>query len=344
MLAATRPGGARRGEGGCGGCAPAAKLPMWSARLELRTQNMQARSIAKLRGECCRRSARNPGSVSDAQQVPRPAELLQGASSPACNLTAATKPIAPPLLPTTRTKCRPVWRAIWPRRPDRCGRPEAHVDKYAERSRFRRGASAQNERKAEKINSLRAELARVMEEKDAVIELLRADETLTAGSPTRTPRTRCSSQRSRLTAEKEQLATQVARSVAPATLVEANRSAWSSALRAPRLQDAGGGRAAHPHERGQGDQDVLELERAGEPVTPPPGFQIRAAHIDGSQTPLTTDEVKWSQRVDGKRGLNDPPWDGRLMWLNVGDLATNVFDMPSSTLELSAFIYPYYGS
>ena len=80
------------------------------------------------------------------------------------------------------------------------------------------------------------------------------------------------------------------------------------------------------------------------PVTPPPGFQIRAAlHIDGSQTPLTTDEVKWTQRADGKRGPNDPQWDGRLLWLNVGDPATNVFDMPSSTLELSAFIYPYYG-
>ena len=90
---------------------------------------------------------------------------------------------------------------------------------------------------------------------------------------------------------------------------------------------------------------VLALKNgAGEPVTPPPGFQIRAAlHIDGSQTPLTTDEVKWSQRVDGKRGLNDPQWDGRLLWLNVGDPATNVFNMPSSTLELSAFIYPYYG-
>lgn len=61
MLAATRLGrGARRGESGCGGCAPAAKLPMWSARLELRTQNMQARSIARKCGECCRRSARNP--------------------------------------------------------------------------------------------------------------------------------------------------------------------------------------------------------------------------------------------------------------------------------------------
>ena len=71
--------------------------------------------------------------------------------------------------------------------------------------------------------------------------------------------------------------------------------------------------------------------------------QDAPADHDGSQTPLTTDEVKWSQRVDGKRGLNDPQWDGRLLWLNVGDPATNVFDMPSSTLELSAFIYPYSG-
>ena len=46
-----------------------------------------------------------------------------------------------------------------------------HVDKYAERVQAPLAAPRpQNERKAEKINSLRAELARVTEEKDAVIE------------------------------------------------------------------------------------------------------------------------------------------------------------------------------
>ena len=226
-----------------------------------------------------------------------------------------------------------------------------HVDKYAERVQAPLAAPRpQNERKAEKINSLRAELARVTEEKDAVIESLRADkETLTAGlADANAENARLIAAIARLTAEKEQLATQVARvAVAPATLVEANSLRLVVGRFEPHdYKTLGVGEPPTPcTNAGKAIKYVLELKNgAGEPVTPPPGFQIRAAlHIDGSQTPLTTDEVKWSQRVDGKRGLNDPKWDGRLLWLNVGDPATNVFDMPSSTLELSAFIYPYYG-
>jgi hypothetical protein len=226
-----------------------------------------------------------------------------------------------------------------------------HLDKYAESVQAPLAAPRrQNEREAEKINSLRAELAPVTEDKDAVIESLRADkETLTAGlADANAENARLNAVIARLTAEKEQLATQVARvAVAPATLVEANSLRLVVGRFDPHdYKTLGVGEPPHPcTNAGKAIKYVLELKNgAGEPVTPPPGFQIRAAlHIDGSQTPLTTDEVKWSQRVDGKRGLNDPTWDGRLLWLNVGDPATNVFDMPSGTLEVSAFIYPYSG-
>ena len=51
-----------------------------------------------------------------------------------------------------------------------------HLDKYAESVQAPLAAPRrQNEREAEKINSLRAELAPVTEDKDAVIESLRAD-------------------------------------------------------------------------------------------------------------------------------------------------------------------------
>ena len=102
------------------------------------------------------------------------------------------------------------------------------------------------------------------------------------------------------------LATQVARvAVAPATLVEANSLRLVVGRFDPHdYKTLGVGEPPHPcTNAGKAIKYVLELKNgAGEPVTPPPGFQIRAAlHIDGSQTPLTTDEVKWSQRVDGKR-------------------------------------------
>ena len=230
-----------------------------------------------------------------------------------------------------------------------------HLDKYAESAQAPLAAPrAQNEREAEKINSLRAEPAPVTEEKDAVIESLRADkETLTAGlADANAENARLNAVIARLTAEKEQLATQVARfPVASATVLTADSLRLVIGAFEPHdYKTLGVGEPRTPcTTTDKAINIVLKLvNAAGETVTPPPDFQVVATlHIDGQQAPLAASEVTWAERGGaGKcapRGLNDPNWDGRLLWLSLGDPATNVFDMPSGTLEVSAFIYPYSG-
>ena len=229
-----------------------------------------------------------------------------------------------------------------------------HLYKYAEGVQAPLAAPrAQNEREAEKINSPRAERAPVPEEKDAVIESLRADkETLTAGlADANAENARLNAVIARLTAEKEQLATQVARfPVASATVLTADslRLIFDS-FKPHDYKELGPGEPPTPcTTTDKAINIVLKLENAaGEPVTPPPDFQVVATlHIDGQQAPLAASEVTWAERGGaGKckaRGLNDPKWGGRLLRLNCGDPATNVVNMPSGTLELSAYIYPYY--
>ena len=216
-----------------------------------------------------------------------------------------------------------------------------HLDKHAGSVQAPPAAPrAQNEREAEKINSLRAEPAPVTEDKDAVIESLRADNKKVSAE--------LAAANAQIARLKEQLAARF--QVAPATFVTAN------SLRL--FIDSFG---IHDNVEEHENEPLVPSTNAGKPIktvlklvdgtgklidVPPHGFQVRATlHIEGSQTPLAASEVNWAERGGaGKcapRGLNDPKWDGRLLWLSIGN-SDNVFDMKSGTLELSAYIYPYY--